>query len=119
MYGLGNYLITLLAKWWWGFNNERNALWAKVVSKKYNYDASFWFPQIPGSAPCSNLWKDICSVADLNSSFGLLIQQGFSIKVDDGRNTKFWEHEQIGGSNLQIEFPRLFLLSVQKECFAS
>lgn len=39
--------------------------------------------------------------------------------VNDGWNTKFWEHKWIGDSSLQIEFPRLFLPSVQKECFAS
>lgn len=37
----------LLAKWWWRFSREKDALWVKVVSRKYDLGEEVWLPQVP------------------------------------------------------------------------
>lgn len=49
----------LLAKWWWRFNKEKEALWVKVVSSKYDLCEGAWLPHLPNKRKASNLWKVI------------------------------------------------------------
>lgn len=47
--------LALLAKWWWRFNKEKEALWVKVVSKKYGLKEDEWLPQLPVRGKPSNI----------------------------------------------------------------
>ena len=38
----------LLAKWWWRFGGEMEALWRKVIFAKYSEDKWGWWPPNPG-----------------------------------------------------------------------
>lgn len=46
---------------------------------------------------------------------GDCILQGFTFKVNSGTNIKFWSHKWLGEVTLQATFPRLFMLSTQKD----
>lgn len=50
-----------------------------------------------------------------SSSIGGIVQEGFKIKVFSGSSTYFWNHSWLGPITFKQEFPRLFLLSTQKE----
>lgn len=37
----------LSTKWWWRFSREKEALWVKVVKRKYNLGDEIWIPTVP------------------------------------------------------------------------
>ncbi|RVW70881.1 putative mitochondrial protein [Vitis vinifera] len=49
----------LLAKWNWGFANEREALWNKVIRGKYGEDRGGWCSREVREAHGMGLWKGI------------------------------------------------------------
>lgn len=108
---------SLLAKWWWRFNKEKEALWVQVISRKYNLNEEAWLPQIPRRGRCSVIWKDICYVGSsyASSDIGSCINQGFAITVNSGSRVKFWVDKWLGEKNLLTVFPRLYSISTQKE----
>lgn len=108
----------LLAKWWWRYNKDSDTLWVKIIKSKYG-DLDTWKPILPDHGKISNIWKDICNIGNLETTIGEIISQGFKIKVNSGNSTKFWSHTWIGDHNLECSFPRLFLLSTQKESLIS
>lgn len=73
--------VALLAKWWWRFNKEKEALWVKVVSKKYGLKEDEWLPQLPVRGKPSNIWKDICLVGSVAADMGECIIRGFTFNV--------------------------------------
>lgn len=92
----------------------KDALWVKVVSRKYDLGEDEWLPKNPNGGQPSNIWKDICSVGNSSNGMGDLQAQGFNIKVYSGRNVKFWDHKWIGEEPLKNQFSRLYNLSTQK-----
>ncbi|PSR84913.1 Endonuclease [Actinidia chinensis var. chinensis] len=104
----------LLAKWWWRFGSEKNALWYKVIAAKYGYSCDQWLPSLPNTGSPSPLWSAICSLGSRDPIVLDLLQQGFQIRLRDGARTKFWEDSWCGGRPLKEEFPRLFLISTNK-----
>ena len=92
----------LLAKWWWRFNKEKEALWVKVVSRKYALEDNTWLPKIPNRGKPSKIWKDMCSVGvgDYYADMGECIIQGFKFKVNSGTRIKFWRHKWLGEETL-------------------
>lgn len=104
----------LLAKWWWRYNKDRDSLWVKTIISKYGA-LDTWKPLLPNHGSISNIWKDICHIGNPETIIGQIISHGFKIKVNSGNATKFWSHAWIGDQTLEANFPRLFLLSTQKE----
>lgn len=107
--------LALLAKWWWRFSKDNESLWVKVVRSKYKLDQRSWLPEYPTKGSVSTVWNDICAVGDPSSGIGGIVKEGFKIKVYSGNNTYFWNHNWLGPYTLKEEFPRLFLLSSQKD----
>ncbi|KAI8556028.1 hypothetical protein RHMOL_Rhmol05G0221100 [Rhododendron molle] len=56
---------------------------------------------------------------DLSSSIGSILSEGFRIQVHSGTETSFWGHVWLGDRSLKEEFPRLFLISNQRESSVS
>ncbi|KAI8531863.1 hypothetical protein RHMOL_Rhmol11G0168900 [Rhododendron molle] len=105
--------------WWWRFGNDKNSLWVKVIRGKYNLDRRSWLPYTHGSGSISNVWKDICSVGNLDSALGFSIREGFKVQVNSGQDTLFWEHSWLGTTTLREEFPRLYQRSNQLDMVLS
>lgn len=104
----------LLAKWWWRFSREKEALWVRVISKKYSIEENAWLPHIPSRSKPSKIWKDICSVGEVYAVMGECIVQGFNLKVNSGSKVKFWKDKWLGNETLKATFPRLYNVSTQK-----
>ena len=56
----------------------------------------------------------ICSLGSSDPIVLDLLQQGFQIRLGDGTQTNFWEDRWCDGRSLKEEFPRLFLISINK-----
>ncbi|XP_058211464.1 uncharacterized protein LOC131323632 [Rhododendron vialii] len=87
----------------------------KVIKGKYNLVQGACLPNLPRNGRITNIWRDICSLKDPSSSIGLVLNEGFRIQVHSGTETSFWEHVWLRDRPLKEEFPRLFLISSQKE----
>lgn len=85
----------MLAKWWWRYSTERDALLVKVSFKENT---------ISGTTTGYHNYHNFQCLDDNNSVFGELIQEGFKIKVNYGKLTRF---------------SRLYVLSTQKEAKVS
>lgn len=107
----------LLAKWWCRFCKENEALWIKVVSRRYGLGDEVWFPKVPTRGKASNIWKDICSLGNICADMGECLIQGFSFKVNSGNNIRFWKDKWSGDVTLKLAFPRIFNISTQKDAF--
>lgn len=107
--------IALLAKWWWRFNKEKDALWVKLVSSKYDLCEGAWLPHLPRRKKASNVWKDICSVSNMCADMGECVIKGFNFKVNSDTSISFWKHKWLGEETLQNAFPALFTLSTQQD----
>lgn len=105
----------LLAKWWWRFTKEKDALWNKVITNKYGLSCECANPELPNSRKVSAVWNDICSIGKATSALSEVINQGFRLRVQSRGSIRFWDQIWIGEVSLKQEFPRLFSLSVQKQ----
>jgi len=62
-------------------------------------------------------WKIICRVRDgVGEEVGRWFDENIRTVVGDGWNTLFWYDNWIGDIPLRFKFPRLFDLTVDKEC---
>lgn len=95
--------MVLMDKWLWRFSTKRDSLWHSTISQKYDRD-SLHSP----SASWSILWKNIFKLKPLFSLFT-------RFALGNGRSTKFWKDLWWGESTLASLYPRLFLISIQKE----
>lgn len=60
----------LLAKWWWRFAKEDNAMWKIVLCAKYASAGGNWFPFVDELCRLSTVWRGILAVARRNSDLG-------------------------------------------------
>lgn len=63
---------------------------------------------------CSRIWSDILSVAQSNPRLFNFYQENVEIKVGNGSRILFWEDAWKGGCCLQVKYPRLFSISIDK-----
>lgn len=63
----------LLAKWWWRFGDEREALWRRVIRAKYGEDIWGWEPCRVPRRCLSGLWGNILRFGDPSFAGGRVI----------------------------------------------
>ncbi|KAK2444918.1 hypothetical protein QL285_015908 [Trifolium repens] len=105
---------SLLAKWRWKLLEEGDEMWKKIVVAKYgNFVVGNCSLDVNNfGAGASVWWRDICR---LDSGIGWFSQM-VSKKVGNGNNTLFWKDVWVGEESFVSRFPRLFGISVQKDC---
>jgi hypothetical protein len=113
--------LSLLMKWRWRLlNREEVGLWKDVLIAKYGdfilHNASWSNRPYPYFA--SNWWKDICDLEGCVESKNW-VAESVSRTIGNGATTQFWSEKWIGDSLLCVKFPRLFLISNQKEATIS
>jgi hypothetical protein len=107
--------ISLLAKWRWRLLFDDQTVWKEVLKNKYGQgvigstdigdDCKPWFASL--------WWRDVCSIG--NNLFTNWFSAGVTKTVGNGRNTLFWRDKWAAGVPLQVQFPRLFSISSQKD----
>ncbi|GKD91100.1 hypothetical protein Tco_1366607, partial [Tanacetum coccineum] len=104
----------MLAKWWWHFLKEENALWSKVIASIHGPHGGRTTGSI--SSYKSSPWYQIMKLKDDLLSCGISLPSLFKRKIGNGLNTKFWLDSWIGGPPLCNVFPRLYRLDKNNEC---
>ncbi|KAE8729083.1 Ubiquitin-activating enzyme E1 1 [Hibiscus syriacus] len=117
--GLGvldlNYMNrALLGKWSWRFANDRGSVWKKVICSKYNLDPSLLIFKEKLPAFSSWIWKLIVNNHFKDDQFGAKFRSLLDVRVGSGDRISFWSDNWATVSPLKEVFPRLFVLSVNK-----
>lgn len=102
-----------MAKWTWGFHNEKDSYWRKVIKAKFGTSQfDRWFSPI-AFASIHSPWVNI-------QRYGGLIISNIRNCIGDGKRTYFWHDPWQGNNCLNNDFPNLFTLAKTKEkCIAN
>jgi hypothetical protein len=95
----------LLSKWLVKLCNE-DGLWQQVIRNKYLRNKTIG--EVQKRATDSHFWKGLLNVKQQ------VLQLG-KFKVQNGKQTRFWEDIWIGNSSLRTKFPRLFNIVHRKQ----
>ena len=96
----------LIAKWMWKVKVESAGKWREVVVSKYiEY----------GQRRCQSWWwRDLCIICEEGQTESWFNKQ-VSWKVGNGKDVRFWDDPWLGGVSLKQKYPRLHLISEDKE----
>ncbi|GKA88353.1 RNA-directed DNA polymerase, eukaryota, reverse transcriptase zinc-binding domain protein [Tanacetum coccineum] len=103
----------MLAKWWWRFHNEGNALWCKLIRSIHG--------QIGDSNTTLSLksksgtWYHIVSIKNNLLNLGIDMSLIFKKKIGNGTDTRFWTDNWVGGGPLNLSFLRLYRLDTNQQ----
>jgi hypothetical protein len=98
--------ISLLCKWWWKAKNGEG-IWHDIIRKKYLKKGSLCF--LKKSYKNSLVWNDLLKVKHI-------YLKGRSVRIGDGKNTRFWHDRWCGLVSLVDKFPSLYEISEDQEC---
>jgi len=111
---VGAFNLSLLGKWCWRMLVEKESLWYRVLKTQYGEE---------GGRLCecgrqsSMWWKTICKVREgVGEGVGNWFEENICRVVGDGRDTYFWYDTWLGDVPLRLKYPRLFDLTMDKEC---
>ncbi|GJS31041.1 hypothetical protein Tco_0491661 [Tanacetum coccineum] len=104
----------MLAKWWWRFVNEENALWRKIIISIHGLIGGLTMGS--SSLYKSGPWYHIRMLKDELFLHDINLPSIFKRKIGNGLSTKFWLDSWIGGPPLCSTFPRLFRLERDTNC---
>jgi hypothetical protein len=104
---------SLLSKWRWKLLLDGDDMWKKVILAKYGVRAVGKATLVVDDfgVGASVWWRDICRV---DSGWGWFSQSVNKI-VGNGMLTNFWKDVWLGEQSLEIKFPRLFGISLNKD----
>lgn len=109
-----NKNVALVFKWWWRFSMEGNFLWKKAICSIHRLPHEIPLMQQQNNIYNGSIWSSIRSVDKWGKKFKSITNQGWWMRIGDGRKNKFWMDKWIGDGCLKDKFPRLFLVSSQK-----
>ncbi|XP_028118945.1 uncharacterized protein LOC114316487 [Camellia sinensis] len=105
----------LLIKWWWRFGYEKDALWRKVICRKYKTDFSDWMPTSYTKTRVSSVWKGILNIVVSDSLILQFYLNNWQLKVGDESRVRFLLDKWCHATCFREEFSGLFFLSLDKE----
>ena len=107
--------ISLLAKWQWRLLDGDMALWKDVLNAKYGLNVgSLLVGGLSGNLRLASYWwKEILKLGD----FGELnwFNSEVGRRVGNGLSSSFWNDKWCGDRCFRTKYPRLYLISTQKE----
>ncbi|GKC82383.1 RNA-directed DNA polymerase, eukaryota, partial [Tanacetum coccineum] len=114
LYSLNHALIQ---KWRWRFLNNPHALWSRLIVVVHgpNDDSSSFFRHIKSKG----VWYRIVGSIKCMHEKNLIPHSSMQRRVNNGASTKFWHESWTGNSPFKFQFPRLFRLSMNKDCLVS
>ncbi|PWA60049.1 RNA-directed DNA polymerase, eukaryota, Reverse transcriptase zinc-binding domain protein [Artemisia annua] len=78
----------MLAKWWWRFHNEGNALWCKLILSIHGQSGDS--NTILTLKSKSGTWYHIVSIKNDLLNLGIDMSLIFKKKIGNGNHTRFW-----------------------------
>lgn len=114
--GLGNLKRknwALLAKWWWSFREQREALWRKVIADKYGV-YRYRCLRLFLSIVCRVFWGSIAHLGDESNCWGRIFIEAWAILLERGGGCS-WFDDWVGLGHLYVLYPRVFRVVSNKE----
>jgi hypothetical protein len=104
--------LSLLAKWRWKLLSEGEDVWKSLIVAKYGEHSlgKVSLEVHPSDRLCLSWWKDLCRLDYGSGWFNQVVLK----KLGCGNLTSFWKDIWVGDQALEVHFPRLFSISVQK-----
>ncbi|KAJ0477029.1 putative RNA-directed DNA polymerase [Helianthus annuus] len=106
--------LAMLAKWWWRFKTEKDALWRQVVWAIHHRPRAW--SEFPGKVSIAGPWKNILSIWQPLSLVGVDMKQDISATVRNGKSISFWLDRWADPSPLYLKFPDIFKIESDKNC---
>ncbi|XP_075658741.1 uncharacterized protein LOC142628552 [Castanea sativa] len=100
----------LLGKWLWRFGKEEGRLWRRVVVSKYGEEWGGWTSKLGKGVHGCGLWRGIRMGWEVFS-------KNCQFVVGLGNRVRFWQDGWYGDHSLQVAFPRLYGIAIDKEAF--
>ncbi|XP_028055291.1 uncharacterized protein LOC114259471 [Camellia sinensis] len=97
-----------------GASPRRVATW-KLVIERYGSSGGGWQPFLDDISRGSRVWGDILLFATGNVQLGMFYLSQIRIVVGNGCKISFWEDNWAGEQSFKELFPRLSLLSIEKD----
>ncbi|KAJ0575382.1 putative reverse transcriptase zinc-binding domain-containing protein [Helianthus annuus] len=110
--GIGDFNLTMLAKWWWRYKNEPNQLWNSVVNSIHKSVLDKYM--IPCKKSVPGIWKDIGVVGDELKKYDINIQDKMKVSIGDGVTIRFWGDVWLTPNPLKVSYPDLYRLAKNK-----
>jgi hypothetical protein len=107
--------ISLLTKWKWRLFSEEQSIWKNVLINRYGDGVRGfgWMSRTLSSNVASIWWNDLVKIGVVEGEDRL--NGIFYKKIGNGGDTSFWHDTWVGVNPLKEVFPRLFLISTQKD----
>ncbi|GKV21933.1 hypothetical protein SLEP1_g31856 [Rubroshorea leprosula] len=113
---LKKFNLALMGKWWGRLATEEEGLWKRVIKGKYGGGGGHWQTWVRNGIEGGSLWwRDVQRLNNVERDNIGWLAEGFRLKMGEGREVSFWWDEWCGGSCLANLFPRLYLISSDKE----
>ena len=116
--GVGNILhknLILLFKWWWRFSETDNSLWKRIIKSVHNIQGEK-ASLTNFSKAKTGIWANLLTDDPGTVKVRKIIQEGMSLRVGDGTSILFWHDRWCEIGVLKDIYPRLFTVSLQKNC---
>lgn len=94
---------------------EGNPLWKKIICSIYMLEPGTSLMDQQSSSNIGGLWSAIMKVDSWNDKIKRVLKQGWWMRIGDGRKIKFLKDKWLGDIPLKDKFPRLYLISLQRE----
>jgi hypothetical protein len=107
--------ISLLTKWKWRLFSEEQSIWKNVLINRYGDGVRGfgWMSRTLSSNVASIWWNDLVKIGVVEGEDRL--NGIFYKKIGNEGDTSFWHDTWVGVNPLKEVFPRLFLISTQKD----
>lgn len=117
--GVGNILhknLILLFKWWWRYSESDYSLWKRILLSIHNIGGMKALT-VSFNKVKAGIWSQMLSKDVDTSKIRTIVEEGMIMKVGSGASILFWHDGWCDSEPLSKLFPRLFVVSLQKNYF--
>lgn len=110
--------LILLVKWWWHYSESGFSLWKKIMMSVHNircFKASCDSFNSMKYGTLSQLVRNDVDISKIRD----IVEEGMILEIGNGGSILFWQDRWCENGPLARAFPRLFALSLQKDCFVN
>ncbi|KAJ9562123.1 hypothetical protein OSB04_007283 [Centaurea solstitialis] len=106
--------LALLAKWWWRYKTEKEALWRKTIAALHGDSGNLGSDR--NTEKRKGTWGFIANIDKDLEGYNIPLEGLFQRNLGSGTDVKFWLDEWCGRERLADRFPRLAALDENRNC---